>query len=123
MSIGDHDSTRMLHVLQHSLGRDQYGKNPNGRADYRNHYCASEGHHSFAACRKAVELGLMREHPPSAISGGDNVFTVTDAGKEFVAANSPPEPKRTRGQEVYRRYLAADCGMTFDEWLRVEGDP
>ena len=123
MSADDQDAARMLHVLQHSLGRDQYGKNPNGRPDYRNHYCASEGHHSFAACREAVSLGLMREHPPSAISGGDCIFTVTDAGKAYILENSPPKPKRTRGHDRYRKYLEADCSMSFGEWLRVAGDP
>lgn len=109
----------MLHVLQHSLGRNEFGKNPHGRPDYRNHYCAGEGHHSFAACREAVALGLMREHLPSEISGGDSVFVVTDAGKAYVLENSPSEPSRTRGQDRYRRYLAADCSLTFIEWLRT----
>ncbi len=111
----------MLHVLQHSLGRNEYGKSPRGREDYRNHYCASEGHHSFAACREAVALGLMLERAPSDISGGDHVFTVTDAGRAYIAEHSPPEPKRSRGQDRYRRYLAADCGMSFIEWLRAGG--
>jgi len=111
----------MLHVLQHSLGRNQYGKNPNVREDYRNHYCASEGHHSFAACREAVALGLMLEWTPSEISGGDYVFVVTYAGRAYVAEHSPAEPKRSRGQDRYRRYLAADCGKSFCEWLRAGG--
>lgn len=111
----------MFHVLQHSLGRNQYGKNPNGREDYRNHYCAGEGHHSFGACREAVTLGLMQEHPPREISGGAPIFTVTDAGRGYIAANSPPEPKRSRGKERYRRYLAADCGISFIEWIRAGG--
>jgi hypothetical protein len=108
----------LLHILQHALGRDQYGKG----SDYRNHFCAGEGSEDFVLCRDAVSQGLMREHPPSEISGGDHVFTVTDAGRAYIAANSPPEPRRTRGQERYRRYLgsaAADAGATFGEWLKA----
>lgn len=111
----------LLHVLQHALGRNQYGKNPDGRADYRNHFCTGGGSADFATCRQAVADGLMVEHPPSALSGGDSVFVVTGAGRAYIAANSPPEPKLTRGQRRYREWLrsaAADCGVTFGAWLR-----
>ena len=111
----------ILHILQHSLGRDQYGKSRDGRPDYRNHFCAGPGSTDFDLCREAVGLGLMREHPPREISGGDHVFVVTDAGKAYVAANSPPEPKMTPGQARYRRWLssaAADAGVSFGDWLR-----
>jgi hypothetical protein len=118
---------KLLHILQHALGRDEYGKNPNGREDYRNHFCAGDGHVDFARCREAVAHGFMREHPPSVLSGGDHIFVVTDAGKAHVAANSRPEPKLTRGQRRYREYLdssAADSGIRFGDWLRVRGaDP
>ncbi|WP_437310096.1 hypothetical protein [Sorangium sp. So ce388] len=112
---------QLLHVLQHALGRDERGKSPRG-GDYRNHFCAGEGHSDFTACRDAVTQGLMVEHPPRAISGGDYIFTVTDAGKAYVAANSPREPKLTRGQRRYRAWLDADCGVTFGEWLRDAAD-
>lgn len=111
----------MLHVLQHSLGRDEHGKPRFGSADYRNYFCAGEGSDDFAACREAVAQGLMEEHPPRAISGGEFIFTATDAGKAYVAANSAPAPKLSRGQLRYRAWLAsaaADCGVTFGEWLR-----
>lgn len=111
---------RILHILQHALGRDEYGRSgPHG--DYRNHYCAGPGHADFATCREAVAQGLMVEHPPREISGGDHVFTVTEAGKAYIAANSPRPPKLTRGQQRYREWLGsawADCGVSFGEWLR-----
>jgi hypothetical protein len=115
----------ILHVLQHALGRDQYGRSERG-ADYRNYYCAGPGHHSFETCREAVAQGLMVEHPPSEISGGDHVFVVTEAGKTYIAANSPSPPKLSRGQVRYREWLgsaAADCGITFGEWLRAGRSP
>ena len=114
----------MLHILQHALGRNEYGRNPDGLPDYRNHFCAGEGGADFILCREAVAAGLMREHPPSEISGGDHIFTVTDAGKAYIAEHSPPEPKLTRGQERYRRWLdVADvCDITFGEWLKRGGE-
>lgn len=112
-------TTPLLHVLQHALGRDEHGKSRNGR-DYRNHFCAGDGSADFATCREAVAQGLMAEHPPRALSGGDYTFTVTDAGKAYVVANSPPEPKLTRGQRRYRAWLDADCGVSFGEWLGAE---
>lgn len=110
----------ILHILQHALGRNQYGKNPDGRADYRNHFCAGEGSADFAMCRDAVALGLMRECPPREISGGDYIFVVTDAGMAYIASNSQPEPKVTRGQQRYKRFLRTDPGLSFGEWLRME---
>ncbi len=114
--------TTILHILQHALGRDEYGKNPHGRPDYRNHYCA--GGADLVACREAVSQGLMREHPPSEISGGDPVFTVTDKGKAHVDEHSPAPPRLTRGQDRYRRWLAGPADvMTFGEWLSRGGAP
>lgn len=111
----------LLHVLQHVLGRDEYGRNPNRRPDYRNHFCAGEGSADFDMCREAVSRGLMKEHPPREISGGDYIFVVTDAGKAYVVEHSPPEPKRTRAQDRYRRFLDADSGLSFREWLTMAG--
>ncbi len=108
----------ILHILQHALGRDKHGKNPDGRPDYRNHFCAGEGSADFTLCREAVTLSLMREHPPREISGGDHIFVVTDAGKAYIAEHGPPEPARTRGQERYHQFLQADPGLSFGEWLR-----
>jgi hypothetical protein len=108
---------RLLHVLQHALGRDEHGRSNNGR-DYRNHFCAGGGHADFDTCRDAVAQGFMAEHSPRAISGGDYIFTVTEAGKAYVLANSPMPLKLTPGQRRYREYIDADCGVTFGEWLR-----
>lgn len=113
---------RILAILQHALGRNEYGHNPNGGPDYRNHFVAGEGTNDARLCRDAVAQGLMREHPASALSGGDPVFTVTDAGKAYVAEKSPLPPRLTLGQKRYRRWLhVADAtGETFGEWLKRE---
>lgn len=104
--------TTILDILQHALGRDQYGRG----TDYRNHFCA--GGADLTTCRDAVSQGFMTEHPPSEISGGAPIFTVTDAGKAFVAARSPKPPKVSRGKARYLRFINADCGLTFGEWLK-----
>ncbi len=110
-------SVNILRVLQHALGRDEYGRSPRG--NYRNHFCAGDGSADFATCRDGVARGLMREYPPSDISGGDFVFVVTDAGKAYAADHSPPAPRLTRGQARYQQYLAADCDMSLGQWLRM----
>lgn len=114
----------VLHVLQHALGRDQYGRRNKGLTeDYRNRYVAGEGHHSFAFCREAVTDGLMVEHPPRVISGGDYTFCVTEKGKAYLSEHSPSPPKKTRGQRRYERFLNikdAVPDLTFGEFLKRE---
>ncbi len=107
-------SEKQLHILQHSLGLDKHGQ---GRS-YRNHYCCGPGHTGYDDCVELVGLGFMVKHKGSLqMTGGDDVFVVTDRGKEAVTWNSPPAPKRTRSQENYRRFLRADCGSGFAEWI------
>lgn len=110
--------TTILDILQHALGRDQYGRG----TDYRNHFCAGEGSDDFKLCREAASQGLMREYPPHEISGGDFVFMVTDAGKKYIAEHSPRPPKLSRGQQRYQRWLAVSDarGVSFGEWLKRE---
>jgi hypothetical protein len=113
--------TNILHILQHALGRDQYGtQRKNGGVDWRNHYTASEQGDSIATCREAVALGLMTEHAPSVISGGDFVFVVTSKGKEHIVANSPPEPKISAGKRRYLEWLRESdySGEKFGDWLK-----
>ncbi len=107
-----------LHILQHSIGVDQYGE---GR-QYRNHFCTGEGSKDFDACRALVENGLMTERAGSELTGGDSVFHVTPAGIDYVALNSlrkPPEQKLTRSQKRYKEYLRSEADESFAEWLGI----
>lgn len=62
---------------------------------YRNHYCASEGHHSWDAIQALVTRGLMRKsREPSDLSGGDTVFSVTAIG---IAALKQGSKRSRRG--------------------------
>lgn len=104
-----------LHILQHSLGVDQYGQG-NMR---RNHFCAGKGDEQ--ACRDLVAMGYMREHRTTELYPYYNC-SVTDEGKAAMLAESPKPPKVTRSQARYTRFLNADSGMSFREWLQYEKD-
>lgn len=107
-----------LHILQHSLGLDQYGQ---GR-QYRNHFCTGPGSTDFDACRSLVADGLMTERAGNELSGGDSVFSVTRNGIAYVALNSPNRPpatKQTRSQKRYAEFRASDYSGSFAEWLGV----
>jgi hypothetical protein len=103
-----------LATLQHALGVDEFGR---GR-QFRNHFCTGPGSDDFDACLANVAEGLMVRKPGSELTGGDDLFLVTDAGKQFVAGNSPPPPTRTRSQAHYEAYLDADSCLSFGEWMR-----
>jgi hypothetical protein len=81
-------NARQLHILQHALGLDQYGR---GSA-YRNHFCA--GGDDEPVCRELVALGYMREHATTEHLPYFNC-SVTDAGREAVQRESPEAPKPT----------------------------
>ena len=111
--MADTLNPRHLEILQHALGLDQYGRG----TFYRNHYVAGPGHHSFDECRALTDAGLMEDHGTSSLYGGDHCFTVTDAGRRYIREHSPQPPKLTRNQRRYQRFLDADTGMSFREWL------
>jgi hypothetical protein len=112
-----------LHILQHSLGCDQYGQTAH-RANsddhfgryYRNHYVSDP----TPDLRALVNAGFMKDYPPSELYGGQDYhcYTVTEAGLTAMLEQSPKPPKLTRAQKRYQEYLDADCGMTFGEWLK-----
>lgn len=107
---------KRLHVLQHALGLDQYGR---GDA-YRNHFVTGPGSTNYPHCTAMVQQGLMRQQAGGPITGGHDIFIVTSAGRAAVVEHSPPAPKLTRAKQRYRDYLAADSRHTFLEWLRMK---
>lgn len=105
-----------LHILQHSLGLDEYGR---GNM-FRNHFVTGEGSKDHADCMALVEAGFMgvcKSHP---LAGGDDGFWVTDAGKAAVIKNSPAPPKLTRSQQNYQDYLNYDGSLSFIEFLKMK---
>jgi len=103
-----------LHILQHSLGLDQYGRG----TFYRNHFCTGEGSLDHPSCMALVEQGFMVRRANVKMFGGDDLFAVTDLGRAAVVAQSPAPPKLSPGKQRYEDWLAADCSMTFIEWIR-----
>ena len=107
----------LLHILQHALGVDQFGQGE----QYRNHFVTGDGSVDHPFCMAAVVRGLMVRRPGSPLTGGDDLFLVTEAGRQWMAQNSPPAPKLTRSQRRYRNWIdsgAADCGVPFGEFIR-----
>lgn len=103
----------LLHILQHSLGLDQYGDG----LQFRNHFVA--GGDNIARCRELVAGGYMEEGGSNALTGGMPCFFVTSAGIGAVALHSPDRPKLSRSQQRYRDYLKlADCYESFSDFLR-----
>lgn len=103
-----------LHILQHALGLDSYGQGNS----YRNHFVTGPGSKDFDACTALVGAGLMTRAPGSPITGGDDVFSVTAAGRQHVHETSPKPPELARAQRRYREFLAEDSSLTFGQWLR-----
>lgn len=107
-------NSEQLQILQHSLGLDEYGQGES----YRNYFVASEGHHDWENLLWLVAAAMMTRRAGNDLSGGGDVFHVTDAGKRAVIEHSPSRPKRTVAQERYDAWLETDCGIPFGEWLR-----
>ena len=106
---------KFLHILQHSLGCDQYGQG----SMYRNYFFTGPGTTDFPLCQALVECGYMQDGGPQRMSGGNHVFRVTEEGIRQMRANSPKPPRLTPGQRRYQEFLDADCGMTFIEFLKA----
>lgn len=104
----------LLSVLQHALGVDEFGRGQ----QYRSHFVTGTGCADHAACMEAVAGGLMTRRDGSPVTGGDDLFLVTAAGRAHVAEFSPAPPKRTRSQRRYQDYLDADSRLSFGERLR-----
>jgi hypothetical protein len=117
---GDHGasvpSAAQIHILCHSLGLTY------GREMYRNHFVTGEGSTDHPDCEALVNMGLMTKQAGGPLTGGDDAFFVTEAGKA-VAIQSLP--KLSRSQERYRRWLdVADVtNQPFGEWLKMPRTP
>ena len=87
-----------LHILQHSLGLDDYGRG----TEYRNRFVTGPRTVDFPLCEELVAAGLMDVGLAPEWVGGDSVYYVTDAGRQFVRDHSPNPPKLTRSLRVRR---------------------
>lgn len=99
-----------LHILQHSLGVDQYGHG----TQYRNCYFSDPTSDLIELC----DLGFMADLGSQSLAGGMHCYYVTSEGKKAMRENSPIPPQLSRSQQRYRQFLREDSGMTFGEWLK-----
>lgn len=106
---------KQLHILQHALGLDEFGRG----TMYRSHFVTGEGSKDHSDCMALVEAGFMGVRKNLPLAGGDDGFWVTEAGKRAAVENSPPPPKLTRSQQQYQAYLDADSSLSFIDWLKM----
>lgn len=106
-----------LHILQHSLGVDQYGQGE----QYRNRFVTGPGSVDHPICMELVGKGLMTRRVAPEGYGGMDFFYVTEAGRQFVADNSPSPPRLTKAQRRYRAYLNSETSLSFIDWMRTWG--
>lgn len=104
-------TAKQLEILQHSLGVDQYGQS----RQYRNYFFTDEGCSDHSHCMANVQAGLMTHRTGNALSGGSDIFYVTQIGIDFVAKNSPKPPKISKSKQRYDRYL--EYGDGFDSFI------
>lgn len=108
-------SEDQLHILRHALGLDWHGRGE----FYRNHFVTGEGSVDHPDCCALVDLGMMKRFPGNAATGQMDCFRVTDAGRQQVREQSPAASPMTPAQRNYRDWLAADCDMSFIDWLKA----
>lgn len=105
---------KQLHILQHSLGLDEFGRG----TMYRSHFVTGEGSVDHPICMQLVALGFMSRRANVQMFGGSDIFHVNDEGKKAAVSNSPAPPKLSRSQQRYQDWLTYDGSMSFIEYLK-----
>ena len=62
-------------VMRHALGLGRASR------EYRNHFVTGPGTTDYPHCEALVAAGLMRRREGNPLSGGDPIYSVTDAGR------------------------------------------
>lgn len=103
-----------LHILQHSLGVDQYGcsaHRPNlddFHGCYRNRFITTPDCSDGRQCQELVAQGWMQDHGPQRMAGGMHCYTVTDSGYMAMKSASPAPPKKSRSKDRFQRFRESD---------------
>ncbi|MCK9154484.1 MAG: hypothetical protein M0P12_00070 [Paludibacteraceae bacterium] len=101
-----------LKILRHSLGTDWEGN----LTWHRNFY--DPAGEDISICESLLAKGYMtKEKTPTAFIG-NNLFYVTEKGKQFVRENEPVKKVLTRSQERYRKFIRENSCLDFGEWLK-----
>ncbi|HSC06799.1 MAG TPA: hypothetical protein VLD59_08230 [Steroidobacteraceae bacterium] len=69
---------KQLEIMRHTLGIGR------GQPGWRNHFVTGPGSDDYDDCEALVELGLMRRRSGGPLSGGDPIYSVTDAGQDVL---------------------------------------
>lgn len=72
-------SPNQREIMRHALGCGR------GKPGWRNHFVTGPGTDDYDDCEALVAAGLMRKRSGGPLSGGDPVYSVTDAGVEAVS--------------------------------------
>jgi hypothetical protein len=75
-------TSAQIGILRHALGLKSDGS---GRS-YRRHFVTGPGSSDFDDCEALVASGAMTKRAGSALSGGDPVYLVTEAGEAIAKA-------------------------------------
>lgn len=62
-------------ILRHALGLGR------GSREYRNHFVTGPGSTDYLHCEALVAAGMMAKRSGNPLSGGDDIYSVTDAGR------------------------------------------
>jgi hypothetical protein len=76
--------TREIELMRHALGVQSYGAGRRWSKPYRNHFVAAGD--NVAVWDGLVAKGFATKRAGNAITGGDPVYYVTDAGREHALA-------------------------------------
>lgn len=112
-------SPSQLHILQHSLGLDQYGRG----SEYRNRFVTGPGSKDWDDCQTLVSGACMYDHGPMSIAGGMHCFQVTDWGRLKMQEQNPEPPKISKAKQRYHEWMAVgECyqDWNFIDWLRYK---
>jgi hypothetical protein len=109
-----------LHILRHTIGYDDNGgdRYPHARSldERRNYYVTSPAGKDGKLCQELCAEGCLLDR--GVWTPGEHLYQITDAGRAVVNLHKTIAPKLTPGQRRYRRFLEADSGMSFKEWLK-----
>lgn len=75
-------SIEQIDLMRHALGAGR-----RRQRETRNYFVTGPGCADYGLCEELVASGLMRRHEGNDITGGDPIFTVTDAGRAAAVAN------------------------------------
>jgi hypothetical protein len=70
-------------ILRHALGLGRSAR------EYRNHFVTGPGSTDYPHCEALVSEGLMTRCEGHKLSGGDPIYSVTEAGKAVARSKQP----------------------------------